>query len=72
MADLGVVPGANIFHLDPKAIGVRLGLGEPSEEYVLKMYESLTSIYKEYDYKPFFSEKVLRNSLSNEMYNGWL
>lgn len=72
MADLGVVPGANIFHLDPKAMGVRLGLGEPSEEYVLKMYESLASIYKEYDYKPFFSEKVLRNSLSNEMYNGWL
>lgn len=72
MADLGVVPGANIFHLDPKAIGVKLGLQEPTEEYVLKMYECLSSIYKEYGYKPFFSEKVLRNSLSNEMYNGWL
>ena len=72
MADLGVVPGANIFHLDPKAVGVKLGLTEPSEEYVLDMYECLSSLYKEYGYKPFFSQSVLRNSLSNEMYNGWL
>lgn len=72
MADLGVVPGANIFHLDPKAVGVKLGLSEPSEEYVLDMYGCLSSIYKEYGYKPFFSQSVLRNSLSNEMYNGWL
>lgn len=72
MADLGVVPGANIFHLDPKAMGVKLGLQEPTEDYVLQMYESLTTIYKKYGYKPFFSQKVLRNSLSNEMYNGWL
>lgn len=72
MADLGVVPGANIFHLDPKAPGVRLGLCEPSEEYVIDMYQYLSSLYKEYDYKPFFSESVLRNSLSNETFNGWL
>ena len=72
MADLGVVPGANIFHLDPKAMGVTIGLKEPTEEYVLEMYRCLSSIYKEYGYKPFFSQKVLRNSLSNEMYNGWL
>lgn len=72
MADLGVVPGANIFHLDPKAVAVKLGLSGPSEEYVLDMYECLSSIYKEYGYKPFFSQSVLRNSLSNEMYNGWL
>lgn len=72
MADLGVVPGANIFHLDPKAPGVGLGLCEPSEEYVIDMYQYLSSLYKEYDYKPFFSESVLRNSLSNETFNGWL
>ncbi|CEM62393.1 hypothetical protein TPHV1_310022 [Treponema phagedenis] len=72
MADMGVVPGANIFHLDPKAIGVNMGIDEPSEEYVLEMYRCLADIYKQYEYKPFFSEKVLRNSLSNEMYNGWL
>lgn len=72
MADLGVVPGANIFHLDPNAPGVKLGLDEPTEEYVLRMYDCLTSIYREYGYKPFFSHKVLRNSLSNEMYNGWI
>ena len=72
MADLGVVPGANIFHLDPKAVGVKLGLTEPSEEYVIEMYECLSSLYKEYDYQPYFSQSVLRNSLSNEMFNGWL
>lgn len=72
MADMGVVPGANIFHLDPKAPGVALGLREPTEEYILEMYSTLASIYKKYGYKPFFSESVLRNSLSNEMYNGWL
>lgn len=72
MANLGVVPGANIFHLDPKAIGVKLGLKEPTEEYVIEMYETLSSIYKEFGYKPFFSHSVLRNSLSNEMFNGWI
>ena len=72
MADLGVVPGANIFHLDPKSIGVRLGLSEPSEEYVFEMYDYLSSLYKEYGYQPFFSHSVLRNSLSNEMFHGWL
>lgn len=72
MADLGVVPGANIFHLDSKAVGVKLGLHEPSEEYVFEMYNCLSTIYKEYNYKPFFSESVLRNSLSNEMYHGWM
>lgn len=72
MADMGVVPGANIFHLDPKSHGAKLGLVEPSEDYILEMYSYLTSIYKEYGYKPFFSHSVLRNSLSNEMYNGWI
>ncbi len=72
MADLGVVPGANIFHLDPRAVGVKLGLSAPSEDYVLEMYGSLSSLYKEYGYQPFFSHSVLRNSLSNEMFHGWL
>lgn len=72
MADLGVVPGANIFHLDPSAVGVKLGLSEPSEEYVFEMYSCLSALYKEYDYLPFFSQSVLRNSLANEMYYGWL
>ena len=72
MADMGVVPGANIFHLDPKAIGVKLGLKEPNEEYVFEMYECLSSLYKEYGYQPFFNHSILRNSLSNEMFHGWL
>lgn len=72
IADLGVVPGANIFHLDPGSVGVKLGLAEPSEEYVIEMYQYLSSLYKEYGYRPFFNQSVLRNSLSNEMFYGWL
>lgn len=72
MADMGVVPGANIFHLDPKAPGVKMGLKEPTEDYVLEMYNCLATIYREYGYDPFFSHSVLRNSLSNEFYNGWM
>lgn len=72
MADMGVVPGANIFHLDPQAIGVKMGLKEPDEEYIMQMYSALSDIYTKYGYKPFFNESVLRNSLSNEKYNGWI
>ena len=72
MADLGVVPGANIFHVDPSAPASKLGLTQPSEDYVLEMYYALGKIYKEYNYVPFFSHSVLRNSLSNEVFNGWL
>lgn len=72
MADLGVVPGANILHVDPKALGATSGLEEPSKKYVMEMYECLCDVYYKYNYKPFFSASVLRNSLSNEMYNGWL
>lgn len=72
MADLGVVPGANIFHIDPSAPAAKLGLTQPTEDYVLEMYYELGKIYKEYDYSPFFSHSVLRNSLANEVFNGWM
>lgn len=72
MADLGVVPGANIFHIDPYAPAARMGLEEPSEDYVLEMYHTLGEIFKEYHYSPFFSYSVLRNSLANEAYHGWI
>jgi hypothetical protein len=72
LADLGVVPGSNIFHLDPSSPAVKEGLKEPSEQYVYDLYGSLNEIYRTYNYHPFFNASVLRNSLSNEFYNGWL
>jgi hypothetical protein len=72
LADLGVVPGSNIFHLDPSVPATKLGLDEPSEDYVYSLYGSLNEIYQTYHFHPFFSASVLRNSLSNEFYNGWI
>lgn len=72
MADLGVVPGCNIFHLDPNATAVRLGITGPNEKYIMDMYHCLSNIYHTYNYTPFFSHSVLRNSLSNECYYGWV
>ena len=72
LANIGVVSGANIFHLDPSAPAVELGLKEPTEDYVFDLYGSLNEIYHTYGFKPFFNAGILRNSLSNEFYNGWL
>ncbi len=72
LADLGVVPGSNVFHLDPSSPAVKLGLMEPSESYLYELYGYLNEIYHSCDYQPFFSESVLRNSLSNEFYHGWI
>lgn len=72
MADLGVVPGANIFHVDPGTVAEKDGLTSPDMNFILDMYYSLSEIYHEYGYKPYFNEGVLRNSLANEVYNGWL
>ena len=71
MAELGVVPGANVFHPD---IGAILGkeIKSPPEEYIIKIYRFAAKLYHKYKYLPFFNEKVLRNSLANEAYRGWL
>jgi len=71
MAELGVVPGANVFHPD---VGAILGqqMKSPPEDYIIKLYRFVAKLYHKYKYLPFFNEKVLRNSLANEAYNGWL
>ena len=71
MADLGVVPGANIFHPDPGAPAGKI-FKSPNKEYIIGLYSELDMIYKKYNFKPFFSHSVLRNSLSNEFFNGWI
>jgi len=71
MAETGVVPGANVFHPD---VGAVLGqkLKSPSPEYIIELFQHAADLYKQYGYKPFFSESVLRNSIANEAFRGWI
>ena len=71
MAEMGVIPGANVFHAD---IGAVLGtkLKSPTPEYIIDLFHHASDLYHQYGYKPFFSESVLRNSIANEAYNGWI
>lgn len=71
MAELGVVPGANIFHPD---VGSILGKTRtsPSPEYIIELYRHAAKLYRQYDYLPFFDEKCLRNSIANEAYLGYV
>ncbi|MFH0978226.1 MAG: radical SAM protein [Candidatus Woesearchaeota archaeon] len=71
MANMGVVPGANIFHPDRGAIFGRK-LKSPPYDYIINLYRHASDIYHEKGYKPFFSESSLRNSLANEAYKGWI
>jgi hypothetical protein len=71
MAKLGVVPGANIFHPDR---GAFLGTTQtsPTKEYIIDLYKHAAKLYHKFDYLPFFNEKVLRNSIANEAYLGYI
>jgi hypothetical protein len=71
MGNLGVIPGANVFHPD---VGAVLGkkLKSPSYSYIVDLYRHAAKIYHEKGYKPFFSESSLRNSLANEAYKEWI
>jgi len=71
LGDMGVIPGANVFHPD---VGAFLGtrLKSPSFDYIIELYRHAAEIYHEKGYRPFFSEASLRNSLANEAYKGWI
>lgn len=71
IGEMGVIPGANVFHPD---VGAVLGqkLKSPSYEYITELYRHAAKIYHEKGYKPFFSESSLRNSIANEAYKGWI
>ena len=71
MAIRGVVPGANVYHPE---VGSVLGdtIPSPDENYIRELYLYASELYHQYDYRPFFDESVLRNSLANEAYMGWL
>jgi hypothetical protein len=65
LASCGIVPGANILHLDE---GHSLDCGVPSMETVVYFFGELAKIYKKYDMRPFYCAKALRTSLSNEAF----
>lgn len=71
MAEMGVVPGANIFHPDVDSV-----LGKkrksPSPEYIIELYRHAAKLYHHYGYKPYFDEKCLRNSIACEAYLGYI
>lgn len=71
MAIRGVVPGANIYHPE---VGSFLGntISSPDENFIRELYLYASELYHQYDYQPFFDASVLRNSLANEAYMGWL
>lgn len=71
IAEMGVVPGANIFHPE---VGSFLGntLPRPDEDFIIRTYSHAAEVYHRFGYKPFFNAGVLRNSLANEVYEGLL
>jgi hypothetical protein len=70
MAEIGVVPGANVFHPD---MGAHFSKRKaPSPEYIIELYRHAARLYHRFDYQPFFSESVHRSSIANEAYKGWV
>lgn len=71
LAELGVVPGANVYHPD---VGSKLGdsVSSPSEDFIVDLYRHAADLYNKFNYRPFFDSAVLRNSLANEAYEGLL
>lgn len=66
LAKKGIVSGANILHLDE---GNSLDCTVPSIEEVAYFFKELSNIYRKYNFKPYYCEKALRTSLSNEAYD---
>ncbi len=67
LLEKGIVPSANVLHLDK---GNRLDCKVPTYEDVLKYFYELSSLLKNFGYKPYYCSKALRTSLSNEAYDG--
>ncbi len=69
LAQKGIVAGANVLHLDK---GNRLDCSVPTKEEVIYFFTQLASIYKEHNFDPYYCQKALRTSLSNEAFAGRL
>ena len=70
LARAGIVASANVFHID---LGSRLNkFKPPTVSQIIYFFNKLSEIYYKNDMKPFYCEKALRTSLSNEAYAGRL
>lgn len=67
LAKKGINPGANVLHID---YGSSLTIDPPTYETVIEFYTKLADILREYKMEPYYSEKALRTSLTNEAYAG--
>jgi hypothetical protein len=65
----GITPGANIYHIDHGSAGK---WSPPLPEEAIEFFNELSSIYKKYSMAPFYCQKALRTSLSNEAFHGRL
>lgn len=71
MAKNGIVPGANLYHAEVESV-IGKTKGTFDENFVLEIFRYVVELYYQYGYKPFFDKSVLRNSLTNEIYEGLL
>ena len=67
LAKRGIVPSANVLHIDS---GNRLDCDVPQAKEILEYYYSISEIYKQNGFKPYYCAKALRTSLTNEAFEG--
>jgi len=67
LASEGIVPGANILHLDH---GNRLDCSIPVAKQAIEFYNHLAQIYHDNNLTPFYCPQALRTSLANEAWDG--
>lgn len=66
LAELGIVAGANVLHIDS---GSKLDCNPPSEADIIEFFNFLANLYRTYNFKPFYCGKALRTSLINEFFD---
>lgn len=69
LAQQGITPSANVLHLDE---GSRCRKPVPTPAEVVVFFRQLADIYRRYDLEPYYCQRALRTSLSNEAYAGRL
>lgn len=69
LAAMGIAPSANVLHLDE---GARCRKTTPGPREIVHFFAALNDIYRRHDLAPYYCQRALRTSLSNEAYHGRL
>ena len=69
LAKQGITPSANVLHLDE---GSRCTKQVPHAAEVARFFRQLSQIYQDHNLKPYYCQRALRTSLSNEAFAGRL